>query len=347
MPVKSFRAAAERIVRQESATPTDVVHLLGSAVRPARAIVGEQAEWAGRLEALASLGDYDALGIVASSPQRLEQWLNIGEPSAVHEAVVEARAEAARRGAAMQLRASIALADGRLSTEIMVAPLGAVEGVEGWLLALRVGRGFSATDAVTATNVGALLALEVHRAAGSAQDVRTVHQSLALYELARIGMRSEELSERLAAMVELVASSLQHDLAQLWLLRGGGSLRLRAAHPTESLVLEIARPRDHAGLARALDGESSRVTGPSLRSWIRRTARELIIAPLQDGDGVSGLLILGRWNAGYADDDLRLATQCAEFFARIMAAEALTRRDRAAIPHADTHIDETEGLTGS
>ena len=38
---------------------------------------------------------------------------------------------------AVRLRASIPLADGRLSTEIMAAPLGNIERVEGVLLALR------------------------------------------------------------------------------------------------------------------------------------------------------------------------------------------------------------------
>ncbi|MEA2661063.1 MAG: hypothetical protein QOH08_635 [Chloroflexota bacterium] len=348
MPVKSFRAAAERIVRQESAAPTDVLRLLGSAVQPARAIAGEQDEWDVRLGALAALGEYDALGIVASKPLRLEHWHNISEPRALQEAVAEARDEATRRGAAVQLRASMTLADGRLSSEIMVAPLATVEGIEGVVLALRAGRGFSATDAITAASVGTVLALEVNRGAGAREDVRTVRQSLALYELARIGLGREELGERVPIMVEVVAKSLGHDLAQLWLLRGGGSLRLRAAHPRESLVLEIARPRDHAGLARALDGESSRVKGPSLRSWIRRTTRELIIAPLPDGAGVSGLLILGRWSEEYADDDLKLATQCAEFFAQVVAADALARRGRAAVAREDAQVDETEdSLTGS
>lgn len=54
-----------------------------------------------------------------------------------------------------------------------------------------------------------------------------------------------------------------------------------AQHSLESLVLEIARPRDHARLARALDGEVFQGADPSLRSWIRRTTRELIIAPLR------------------------------------------------------------------
>ena len=42
--------------------------------------------------------------------------------------------------------AHVTLADGRVCAEIMVSPLTALEDVEGVLAALRVGRGFGATD---------------------------------------------------------------------------------------------------------------------------------------------------------------------------------------------------------
>jgi hypothetical protein len=149
-------------------------------------------------------------------------------------------------------------------------------------------------------------------------------------------------------MAEVVARSLRHDVAQLWLLRGGGSLRLRAAQPRESLVLEIARPRDHTGLARALDGEVFQGTDPSLRSWIRRTTRELIIAPLRGGDRVAGLLVLGRYSEGYVDDDLEMATQCADVFAEIVSADALMRRGRARAALEEAQSEDAEdSRTGS
>ncbi|MGH2451660.1 MAG: GAF domain-containing protein [Candidatus Limnocylindria bacterium] len=323
--MKSFRAAAERIVRQESSSPTDVLRLLGPAVDPARTIASEDDEWDVRLAALAAIGQYDALAFIASKPTRLMHSHNISAPRTLQGAVADAFDEVARRGAAVQLRAPTALADGRVCTEIMVAPLTPLKGVEGVLLALRVGRGFGAADAVTASSVGTVVALEVARAAAALQDLRTLRQSLALFELARIGLGHQDLGERLLVMVEVVARSLGHDVAQLWLLGGGGALRLRAAHPQESLVLEIARPRDHAGLARALDGEVLQVADASLRSWIRRTTRALIIAPLRGGEGVTGLLILGRFSGAYVDDDLDMSRQCAEFFAEIVASEARAR----------------------
>jgi hypothetical protein len=346
--VKSFRAAGERIVRQESATSTDVLRLLGSTVERSRTIASEHDEWDVRLAALAALGGYDALAVVASKPTRLVRSHNISNPHALRAAVSDVFEDVMRRRAAAQWRGPMALADGRLCGEMMVSPLTAIEGVEGVLVALRAGRGFSATDAVTASSVGAVLALEVTRAAAATQDTRTLHQSLALFELARIGLGRQELGERLLVMVEVVARSLRHDVAQLWLLRGGGSLRLRAAQPRESLVLEIARPRDHAGLARALGGELFQGVDPSLRSWIRRTTRELIIAPLRGGDGVAGLLVLGRYGEGYGDDDREMATQCAEFFAEIVAADALIRHGRAGSAREEAQpADAEDSLTGS
>ena len=346
--MKSFRAAADRIVRQEASSPTDVLRLLGSAVMPARAITDERDEWDMRLGALATLGEYDALAVVSTKPAALVRSHNVSDPRALRSAVAEVVDDVTRRGAAAQLRAPTPLADGRESGEAMVAPLTTVEGVEGVLVALRVGRGFNAADAVTASSVGAVLALEVTRAANVRQDTRTRHQALALYELARLGLGRQELRDRLLVMVELIASSLEHDVAQLWLLRGGGSLQLRAAHPHESLVLEIARPRDHAGLARGLDGEVLKVAGPSLRSWIRRSTRELVIAPLRGGDGVLGLLALGRFGEGYVDDDLRMAALCADFLAGIIAADARVSRLHAGASREEAQADDPEdSLTGS
>jgi len=346
--LKSFRSAAERIVRQEASSSTDVLRLLGSAVDPARTIASEYDEWDVRLTALAAIGEYDAVAVVASRPMRLAHWHNISEPRALQDAVADASAEAIRRGTAVQLRVPMDLADGRMAGEIMVAPLTAVQGVQGVLLALRAGRGFGTTDAVTASRAGAIVAVALTRTAAARQDTRTVRQSLALFELARIGLGRRELGERLLLMVEVAARSLGHDVAQLWLLRGGGSLRLRAAHPRESLVLEIARPRDHAGLARALNGECLQVKGPALRSWVRRTTRDLIIAPVRDGDGVAGLLALGRSTDQYENDDLEMAAQCAEFFAEVVVAEARAHHSHPSAAPEETQVDDVEdSLTGS
>jgi hypothetical protein len=348
MPAKSFRVAADRIVRQESASPTDVLRLLGSPTEPRRAIANEDDEWDARLGALQVIGEYDALAVVASRPTRMTHSHNVSDRAALEHVVTAAREEAARQGMAVQLRAPIALADVRVSSEFMLVPHGGIVGDLGALLALRAGRGFNAADAGRAASITTVVALEVNRAAVAIQDARTRQQALGLFELARIGLAEQDPAERLLLMVEVVAKSFRHDVAQLWLLGGGGSLRLRAAHPRESLVLEIARPRDHAPLARALDGEVFRLTGPSLRSWIRRTTHELIIAPLRSGDGVSGLLAVGRWSEGYGGEDVELATHCADFFTPIVARDRLARSGRVAAARGDVPVDEAEGiLTGS
>jgi hypothetical protein len=348
MPAKSFRVAADRMVRQESASPTDVLRLLGSAPERRRVIESEDHEWEARLSSLRMIGEYDAVAFTASKPVQMTHAHNVGDPAALEDAVSDARAEVARKGMAVRLRAPIALTDGRLSTEIMVAPLGDIEGVDGVLLALRAGREFNAADAARAASISVVLALEAARAVVAVQDARTRQQALGLFELARTALAEGDRGERLLAMVEAIAKSFGHDVAQLWLLRSGGSLRLGAAHPRESLVLEIARPRDHAPLARALDGELCRFSGPSLRSWIRRTTRELIIAPLRSGEALSGLLVLGRWSAGYSGDDVDLAAECAEFLAPIIAADPLVRRSHGTAARDDAPVDEREeGLTGS
>src|SRR5204863_10041943 len=68
---KSFRAAGDRIVRQESALPSVVSRLLSPsvvAVRPR--ITGHADEWSVRLAALARLGQYDALTFVVDGAAR-------------------------------------------------------------------------------------------------------------------------------------------------------------------------------------------------------------------------------------------------------------------------------------
>ncbi len=93
MPSKSFRVAAERIVRQESASPTDVLSLLGSPTEPWRAIASEIDEWDARLGALRVIGEYDALAVVASKPVWLTHAHNVSEGVALEDAVVKAGEE--------------------------------------------------------------------------------------------------------------------------------------------------------------------------------------------------------------------------------------------------------------
>jgi GAF domain-containing protein len=344
MTAKSFRAAADRVVRQEYSSAIDALRLLGATDAPPQRIANEGEAWELRLASLAALGEYDALAVLASRPAKFSYAYNVDDPAALAQTVAACAEEVVRHGAAIQLRSSLTLADGRTGTSMLVVPLNGVAEVDGTLVALRAGRGFGAADLITGRRVSSLLALEVTRRAADAQDARTRREALALFEIARIGLSSAALRDKLDAIVEMLAGSLGHDVAQLWLLRAGGSLRLGAAHPRESLVLEIARPRDHEALTRALGGEVLLISDASLRAWVRRTTRNLIVAPLGDDAGVSGVLILGRWREGHADDELDLARVIAGFIARILTPDA---RDKVGTSAAELEEDPADSLTGS
>jgi hypothetical protein len=194
-----------------------------------------------------------------------------------------------------------------------------VHGVEGSLIALRVGRAFGAGDAQSAATASDLAALAVLRSASAGRDAHAMRQALALYELARTALFADDVASATQAIVKLLADSIEHDVAQVWDLRRDGSLTLRAAHPREDAALEITRPLEHIALRRALAGDTIRVHDPSLRTWVSRTARDLIVAPLHDRNGVRGVLVLGRWRDVYALDDELMAASCGQFIGRALA----------------------------
>src|SRR5919201_481605 len=74
---KSFRAAADRIVRDEWLRPTIATRLLGPTPPAATEIRGDEDEWAARLGALATLGQYDALAVCVDEPATLGHAHNV------------------------------------------------------------------------------------------------------------------------------------------------------------------------------------------------------------------------------------------------------------------------------
>jgi hypothetical protein len=342
---KSFRAAAERIVLQESSRLGDVLHLLSPGDLPLRTIANEQDAWDARLASIAALGEYDAVACFAAEPLRLAHSHNVRDPNRLEGAVGEAIDEVMRYRAALQLRSPVALADGRIGTTLLVAPLRGVARAEGVLVAVRVGRDFVAADAVIATRVSELLAIEVMRAVGEWQDAHVRAEALALFELARLGLGRGELGERVQSVLEMLSGSLGHDMAQIWLLRGGGSLRVLAAYPRDPLLLEIARPRDQTALARALGGETVVVDDSSLRFWVRRTTRDLIVVPLRDEGDILGLLVLGRWREAHAHSALDMARVSADFIARIVASDGRAQADAATSDQIRSYAEDS--LTAS
>src|SRR5256885_8280969 len=76
---KSFRAAADRIVRQESALPSVVSRLLAPSTLARRQIGSAADEWSIRLAALATLGQYDGLTFILDGPAGTRHGYNVGD----------------------------------------------------------------------------------------------------------------------------------------------------------------------------------------------------------------------------------------------------------------------------
>ena len=318
---KTFRAAARRVVLQESAQPDALVQPFAPMRPDRRVLATERDTWDALLASIASLGQYDAVACSTTDRFTIDHTHNIAEPHALLGIAGSAEQDAQRTGVPVQLRANLALADARVGTALLIAPLNGIHGADGSLVAVRCGRAFDAGDAQRATTLADIVSLEIVRGARERAENATRRQAIALFELARLGLRDEPVAERLQDMVDMLAGALDYDIAQLWQLRSGGSLRLVAARPRDPLDLEIARPRDQYALRRALDGETVHVTDASLRYLIRRTAHEILVAPLRVGEGLGGVLVLGRWRDG-GESDVALADVCGDFIGKVVSRES-------------------------
>src|SRR2546423_6613310 len=182
---KSFRAAADRIVRQETAMPSVVSRLLTPSVVAVRPdIAGDADEWSIRLAALARLGQYDALTFVVDGAARRKGHNVVDDPVA-DDATRAAVEETRRSGATVQTQTAIRLADDRVAGAAMIAPLVATEAVTGVLVALRVGRSFVAADALIASGVSELVSLELARESVLRRDEDQRTHALALFHAVR------------------------------------------------------------------------------------------------------------------------------------------------------------------
>jgi GAF domain-containing protein len=344
---KSFRAAADRIVRQESEIPSVVTRLLGPpwAARPPSA---DEDPWNARLAALAALGQYDGLAVVAEHPVVLVRGHNVNDDRLRDPAFRALLDEARRTPQAAQIRALVQLADGRTADAMLLVPLFADETVGGVLIALRVGRSFAAGDAITAQGVAELATLELSRLIASRREDVDRHQALALYELGRLALFGEEQDETLQSAVTLVADTLGHDAAHLWVPLSGGWLQLRAAHPQEALPLGFVRPADHRVLAEALrDRRVVNVQEAAAGSWVPRDAKAIIVVPLRDGTRTLGLLILGRAREAYRREDEEFADVLGTFLARLIIAAAREQPRQAVdiqeAPRDSQSLTDSEG----
>ena len=320
---KSFRAAGDRIVRQESAMPSIASRLLTPPIVARRQIASDAEEWSIRLAALATLGQYDGLTFLVDGTARSRYTYNVVDDPVGDVATRSAIEETRRSGATIQTRTAIRLANDRVADTAMVAPLVATDTVSGVLIALRVGRSFAAADALTASGVSELLSLDLARETAALRDAVHRRQAFALYELARLVLFGERLSETLQDVTALLTSSLDHDLAQIWLFGSAGALELIAARPHENLRFEQMLPSEHDALAHALHQQRLvRIGQGALRPWVSAEIRELIVVPLADRARSVGALVLGRAQNRYENSDEELASVLGRFIGRLIARAA-------------------------
>jgi GTP-sensing pleiotropic transcriptional regulator CodY len=322
---KSFRAAGDRIVQQESAMPTVVSRLFTPSIVAGPEITSDPDEWSVRLAALASLGQYDALTFVVDGALQRKGY-NVADDPVADDATRAAIDETRRSGATMQTQTTIRLADDRSAGAAMIAPLVANDAVAGVLVALRVGRSFAAADAVTASGISKLVSLELAREAVAKRDDAHQSQAFALYELARLSLFGEGLLETLQDVTVLLTSALDHDLAQIWLFAPDGALELSAARPRENLRFEQMDPSEHDALAQAVHQQRLvRIGHGALRPWVPAETRELIVVPLVDRTTSVGALILGRARQRYDERDEELAGVLGRFIGRLVVKVSLDR----------------------
>jgi GTP-sensing pleiotropic transcriptional regulator CodY len=350
---KSFRAAGDRIVRQESAMPSVVSRLLTPSITATREVGGDGDEWSIRLAALAALGQYDALTFIVDGAPRRKGYNIVDDPLA-DDATRSAVEETRRSGATVQTQTTIRLADARLSGAAMIAPIVATDLVSGVLIALRVGRSFAAADALTASGVSELVSAELAREMVAQRDEAHRRQAFALYELARLSLFGEGLLETLQDATVLLTSALDHDLAQIWLFDPDGALELSAARPGQNLRFEQMQASEHDALAQALHQQRLvRIGQGALRPWVPAQTRELIVVPLADRAQSLGALVLGRAERRYEDADEELAGVLGRFISRLVVKAMLDREiteriePGAAAPDADREWAGEPELTRS
>lgn len=321
--------------------PSVVSRLLTPTIVAKRQILTDSDEWAIRLAALATLGQYDGVTFLVDGPERTRYAHNI-TPDAVGDAAIQSAIDETRRtGATVQAQTTVRLADDRTAGSAMVAPLVSTENVSGVLIALRVGRSFAAADALIASGVSDLVSLELARDMLARRDEAHRRQAFALYELARLALFGEHLLETLQDVTALLTSALDHDLAQIWLLDPDGALELSAARPNETLRFEHMRTSDHDALAEALHQQRLvRIGQGALRPWVSSETRELIVVPLADRARSIGVLVLGRAQARYAEADEDLASVLGRFISRLVSRSA--GRDSAKRADADLAEHEAE-----
>ena len=304
-------------MRQESTAPSAATRLLSVPVVPVPRATTEDDAWAVRLSALAALGQYDGLGFITIAAVPEARGYNVSAQTLADDAVRAAAEDL--RTAATPIRATLTLEDGRAATSALAAPLLLGEAAAGALIALRAGRAFAAADAPVAYKVAELVGLEVARSVAARHEAADRRQALTLYELARLALFGTDPHDTLQNVVAMLADTLAHDMAQVWLMRPRGSLELHAAHPGD-VPFAVVRPEDDEDFFAALRGRGVLVVrDAAVRPWLSRDVRSLLLAPLRRDDRTVGLLVFGRVARPFEAADQELAGALAAFIARMVS----------------------------
>jgi hypothetical protein len=315
---KSFRDAGERIVRQESATSSSISQLLGAPALSARRATTDAEAWDVRLAALATLAQYDGLTFVTLRIPDVSAAYNLAEDPTTETTIRGAVEEVANAGATVQLRASVPLADGRVAGAALVTPLAPNDAFAGALVALRVGRPFAAVDTYTAVGIAEIVSLELARSMSASREATERRQALALYELARHALFTEDLDETLQSIATVLAGALDHDAAHIWLRRADRSLHRHAAYPLDPFEATSIWESDHIALSGALrERRLVRMSGDA--AWMPANTREGLIVPLRADPRPLGILVLARAQVPYALEDIEMADVAGTFIGRVVA----------------------------
>ena len=296
--------------------------LLSAPALSARRAITDADAWEVRLAALATLGHYDGLTFVTTDNGDAPARYNLVDDPASEPTVRAAVDQAAHSATTVQLRTSVPLADGRIASAALVTPLASTEAFGGALVALRVGRPFAAADAYTAVGIAEIVSLELARSLTARREATERRQAFALYELARHALFSDDLDETLQSIAMLLASTLEHEAAHIWLRGPDRSLSRHAAYPADRLPFETLWENEHDALWGALRERRLVRMSTTAAPWIPSNTGHVLVVPLRSDPRPVGILVLARAGAPYGYDDVEMADVLGTFIGRVVASWA-------------------------
>ena len=165
------------------------------------------------------------------------------------------------------------------------------------------------------------MSLELARSLTAKREATERRQAFALYELARHALFSEDLDETLQSIAMVMATTLDHDTAHIWLRHPDRLLRRHAAYPSERPALEMVRDSDHSALWGALhERRLVRMSNAASVAWTPSNAGEVLVVPLRGEPRPFGILVLARGQTPYGQGDIEMADVLGTFIGRVVAA---------------------------